>query len=189
MRLEILSRVEQLGGSVFLEGEKLKARFPQGCSEANALPEELRAHRDEILHLLRQRQATLEEWKVPFSGPFYQSAVAILEQIRALPWKIGVRDWLKETNRDSTRVFSWPSLRPLTISGDALRSACSKRCLTNGKNSIAARSLSGKADAKPNLPGPDDLPFTDSLRPRGPAPTRAGTAYGENHLPGLGVRC
>lgn len=100
MRLEILSRVEQLGGSIFLEGEKLKARFPQGCSEANGLLEELRAHREEIMHLLRQHQVVLEGWKVRFSDPFHQSAVATLDQIRALPWRIGLRDWLKETDRE-----------------------------------------------------------------------------------------
>ncbi len=54
MTLEIVTKIEHIGGCVFLEGDRLKARIPEGHPEANALVEELRSHKAEVVRLLQE---------------------------------------------------------------------------------------------------------------------------------------
>jgi hypothetical protein len=53
MSLGIVAKIERLGGHVFLEGDRLKARLPEGHPDANALVEELRTQKAEVIRLLR----------------------------------------------------------------------------------------------------------------------------------------
>lgn len=52
---ETIKTLEALGGSVTLEGERLRCRVPAGNPH---IREYLQQHRGPILHLLRMRQAT-----------------------------------------------------------------------------------------------------------------------------------
>jgi hypothetical protein len=54
MTLEIVAKIERIGGHVFLEGDRLKARVPDGHPEASALVEELRTQKAEVIRLLRE---------------------------------------------------------------------------------------------------------------------------------------
>ena len=54
MSLEIVSKIERIGGRVFLEGDRLRARLPESHPEANALIEELRTQKAEVIRQLRE---------------------------------------------------------------------------------------------------------------------------------------
>lgn len=53
--LEALSRIEKLGGRLSLQGERVRYLVPKGSPGAQSLLAELRAHRDEVVDLLRSR--------------------------------------------------------------------------------------------------------------------------------------
>lgn len=54
MTPEIVTKIERIGGHVFLEGDRLKARVPESHPEARALVEELRTQKAEVIRLLRE---------------------------------------------------------------------------------------------------------------------------------------
>jgi hypothetical protein len=56
MTLEIVTKIERIGGHVFLEGDRLKARIPESHPEAGALVEELRTNKAEVMRLLRENE-------------------------------------------------------------------------------------------------------------------------------------
>jgi hypothetical protein len=56
MTLEVVSKIERIGGELSLEGDRLKVRIPENNPEAKALVEELRARKPEVIELLRERQ-------------------------------------------------------------------------------------------------------------------------------------
>ncbi len=56
MSLEVVAKVERIGGRISLEGDRLKVCIPENYPEAKALVEELRARKPEVLELLRERQ-------------------------------------------------------------------------------------------------------------------------------------
>jgi hypothetical protein len=58
MTLEIVTKIERIGGHVFLEGDRLKARIPENHPDASALVEELRTQKAEVIRLLRESGAT-----------------------------------------------------------------------------------------------------------------------------------
>lgn len=58
MSLEIVAKIERIGGHVFLEGDRLKARIPESHPEASALIDELRTQRAEIIRVLRESGQT-----------------------------------------------------------------------------------------------------------------------------------
>jgi hypothetical protein len=53
MSLEIVAKIERIGGQVFLEGDRLMARIPGSHPQANALVEELRTQKAEVIRLLQ----------------------------------------------------------------------------------------------------------------------------------------
>src|ERR1035441_5703416 len=53
MTIEIVAKIVSIGGRVFLEGDRLKARIPEGYPEASALVEELRTQKAEVIRLLQ----------------------------------------------------------------------------------------------------------------------------------------
>lgn len=59
---EIVSRLEEGGGRLALEGERIRYSIPCGDSEALALLAELRNHRDGVKGLLRQRATGQGNW-------------------------------------------------------------------------------------------------------------------------------
>jgi len=58
LTLEIVAKIESIGGQVSLEGDRLKVRIPESYPEADALVEELRARKGEIIRLLQHREDT-----------------------------------------------------------------------------------------------------------------------------------
>jgi hypothetical protein len=54
MSLEIITKIERIGGQVFLEGDRLKARIPESHPDASALVEELRVQKAEVIRSLRE---------------------------------------------------------------------------------------------------------------------------------------
>ena len=59
MSLDIVTKIESIGGHVFLEGDRLKARIPESHPEASALIDELRTQKAEIIRLLRENGISL----------------------------------------------------------------------------------------------------------------------------------
>jgi hypothetical protein len=67
----VVERIEGAGGKLGLNGERIRVRLPE---DAVHLLEELRAHKDEVLTLLRRREeipamppdVRLISWKSPF---------------------------------------------------------------------------------------------------------------------------
>lgn len=59
MSLAIVAKIERIGGQVFLDGERLKARIRESHPEANALIEELRSQKAEVMRLLRENEIPL----------------------------------------------------------------------------------------------------------------------------------
>lgn len=53
--LQIVSRLEQSGGTLVLDGERIRYSVPSGSSEVPSLLAELRRRRDEVAELLRHR--------------------------------------------------------------------------------------------------------------------------------------
>jgi hypothetical protein len=53
--LKIVSRLEESGGSLVLDGDRIRYRVPSGNAEVLGLLNELRKHRERVRALLRQR--------------------------------------------------------------------------------------------------------------------------------------
>jgi hypothetical protein len=53
-----LGRFRDLGGQLFLEGEKIRYRIPAGNAEARRLLADIRPDRDALAELLREEQST-----------------------------------------------------------------------------------------------------------------------------------
>jgi hypothetical protein len=53
--LEIVSRLEQNGGTLELAGDRIRYSLPKGDTEVPELLAELRRRRDEVVEMLRQR--------------------------------------------------------------------------------------------------------------------------------------
>jgi hypothetical protein len=58
--LQIVSRLEESGGTLVLDRDRIRYSVPSGDAEARALLAELRKHRSEIAAFLRDRQAIPE---------------------------------------------------------------------------------------------------------------------------------
>ena len=54
--LEIVSRLEQAGGSLSLNGDRIEYVIPKGNRETQEMLAELRKHRERVMDLLRQRE-------------------------------------------------------------------------------------------------------------------------------------
>ena len=54
--LETISRIEELGGRLTVDGGRVRYRVPKGKPEVQPLLAELRNHREEVVNLLRQRE-------------------------------------------------------------------------------------------------------------------------------------
>jgi ElaB/YqjD/DUF883 family membrane-anchored ribosome-binding protein len=59
--IQIVSRLEQSGGTLALDGNRIKYAIPKGSREAQELLAELRKHRDGVTELLRQRASEPSE--------------------------------------------------------------------------------------------------------------------------------
>lgn len=55
--LEVISRLEGIGGKLILDGDRIRYSVPSGDAEAQGLLIELRRHREGLRILLRQREA------------------------------------------------------------------------------------------------------------------------------------
>ena len=55
--LEIVSRLEEAGGKLTLDGERIRYRIPAGDPEASSLLAELRKRKSDVVELLRTRSA------------------------------------------------------------------------------------------------------------------------------------
>ncbi len=60
--LQIASRLEQIGGRLVLDGDRIRYSVPSGSPEAQSLLAELRKHREAVAELLRQRAADGRNW-------------------------------------------------------------------------------------------------------------------------------
>jgi hypothetical protein len=60
--LEIVSRLEKGGGTLILDGDRIRYCVPSSDTEVLALLAELRKHRDGVKGLLRQRAAGKQSW-------------------------------------------------------------------------------------------------------------------------------
>jgi hypothetical protein len=61
--LQIVSRLEQAGGTLSLNGDRIKYAVPKGSQEAHELLSELREHRERVAELLRLRAGELgKDW-------------------------------------------------------------------------------------------------------------------------------
>jgi len=56
--MELIAAVEGLGGELALHGERIRYRLPH-TPDAPRLVEEMRAHREEIIAALREREGIL----------------------------------------------------------------------------------------------------------------------------------
>lgn len=56
-----LDRIQELGGELFLDGDKIRYRIPNDSPEVRELLEALRRDRDEVMRVLRGRQASIAE--------------------------------------------------------------------------------------------------------------------------------
>ena len=54
--LQMVSRLEQGGGTLMLEGDRIRYRVPSGDSDVRNLLNELRIHREELRSLLQERK-------------------------------------------------------------------------------------------------------------------------------------
>lgn len=54
--LKAIRELEQVGGSLTLEGDAIRYRVPKDRADVDALVAELRRHRDEVGNLLRERE-------------------------------------------------------------------------------------------------------------------------------------
>jgi hypothetical protein len=59
---EVVSRLEESGGTLTLDGDRIRYSIPSGDTTALALLDELRKHRDGVKWLLRQRDADQGSW-------------------------------------------------------------------------------------------------------------------------------
>ena len=70
--LEIISHLEEAGGKLTLDGERIRYRIPAGDAEASSLLAELRKRKSDVVELLRARNSTpamppgvrLIEWRL-----------------------------------------------------------------------------------------------------------------------------
>jgi hypothetical protein len=60
--LQIVSRLEQAGGKLALDGEHIRYSIPSGDAEVQNLLAELRKHREGVKSLLRQRAEERQDW-------------------------------------------------------------------------------------------------------------------------------
>ncbi len=60
--IEFVSRLEQSGGRLVLDGDRIRYCVPRGNPEAQGFLAELRKHREEVTELLRQRAADGRNW-------------------------------------------------------------------------------------------------------------------------------
>lgn len=60
--LQIVSRLEQSGGTLVLAGDRIRYSVPSGDIEALSWLAELRKHRERVMKLLRQREANESNW-------------------------------------------------------------------------------------------------------------------------------
>jgi hypothetical protein len=61
--MQIVSRLEQAGGRLSLNGDRIKYAVPKGSQEAHELLSQLREHRERLGEILRQRACeSREHW-------------------------------------------------------------------------------------------------------------------------------
>jgi hypothetical protein len=111
--LEIVSRVEELGGSLALDGEGgLRYRIPKHNPESPALVEAIRAERQNLLAFLRMRRDGNGQWslaekeKSAFCGsPHCAGCYDVGEGRKIHPPKIGeaYKKWLEDWEPKGSR--------------------------------------------------------------------------------------
>lgn len=57
--IDPVDRIRELGGELFLDGDKIRYRIPGDTPEARELLEVLRRDRDEVIRVLRERQTSI----------------------------------------------------------------------------------------------------------------------------------
>jgi hypothetical protein len=60
--IEMVSRLEQSGGRLELDGDRIRYAIPTGNSDARDMLRELRQHREAVKELLRQRVEEYRPW-------------------------------------------------------------------------------------------------------------------------------
>ncbi len=90
MSLEVVAKVERIGGHVSLEGDRLKVCIPESYPEAKALVQELRARKQEVLSVLRERH---QQSLAPCGSPHCAGCYEIRPGRRIHPPKAS-HDWL-----------------------------------------------------------------------------------------------
>ena len=67
-----VDRLRELGGELFLEGDKIGYRIPVNNPEVSQLLDEIRRDRDEVIRILRERQACAELAEAGQDGGSYE---------------------------------------------------------------------------------------------------------------------
>jgi hypothetical protein len=104
MRLEIVSKIERIGGQVFLEGDRIKVRIPETYPEVKALVEELRARKQEVLKELRERG---NQALAPCGSPDCAGCYELMPGQRVHPPKAGVTPEVPPLPRRQTEIPCW----------------------------------------------------------------------------------
>jgi hypothetical protein len=67
--LQIVSRLEQAGGKLALDGDRIRYSIPIGDTEVKTLLAQLREHREGVKEFLRQRADAEQNFSGNFVGP------------------------------------------------------------------------------------------------------------------------
>lgn len=97
---QIVSRLEESGGTLVLDGDRVRYRIPSGNPQVSGLLDELRRHREEVAEVLRERENGL----APCGSPDCAGCYEISPGVRLHPPKVSVAwlEWLAKwdgTNR------------------------------------------------------------------------------------------
>jgi hypothetical protein len=98
--LEIMSKLEETGGRIALDGNRIRYTIPRGDAQAQRLIAELRNRRDDVHAALRNRAIA---GKAPMPDPYQARLRAVLEQTVEPDYSMGMIPWLEAAAPDLYR--------------------------------------------------------------------------------------
>lgn len=118
--MEIVSRLEESGGTLILDGDRIRYSVPKGDGEAQTLLAELRKHREIVKGLLRRRVAAEDAKRhfgqphaklFPFIGRKVKTPAGIGTLIQVFAGRVTV---VLESNMDKCTVFEPAEIEPVS---------------------------------------------------------------------------